>query len=489
MAEYGLFLGKEIDHSFTDARTFIEDCAPFKVAIVNDSRSPDFNKFYLTKEELAWEWFAMTHLDEMAGSIKSYSLVHERSSDDEKCRNNMSLFKQYISNYTVADIAALSSCSRSQWFAPANTSDGTRYTPLAAFIEGTVMGLRRGWSNDGSSSIPFKTREDETRSKRHLITNVYSGIYTDMSPEIGAAEDDGSVFPCPVTEHSNRITDALNDTDEEREKFTAFLDRMATAKSMEQVQFAKRTTSTLRRYALILETNIDAEKMLRSDLNVGMLESVLGTVFLQTMILNRDDPACAFDDESIHTSSGYVTTKYHDTMMRLCKTFFSKMFPSRTNYRLSYGAYTRSSSDLARNLSITARQDKYGRLVLIFVCSGDMITYAKLAYRFRCGFPLETASIKEKTFTGFSGNEFAITESEWGSVKMADLVIQRHMTMRATDYNGCGSRGSVGGNGDAGPLFRSPIDEVPPKCSPSHRWFVNHSSSINCCCVFTDRYR
>jgi hypothetical protein len=118
-----------------------------------------------------------------------------------------------------------------------------------------------------------------------------------------------------------------------------------------------------------------------------------------------------------------------------------------------------------------------------------MITYAKLAYRFRCGFPLETASIKEKTFTGFSGNEFAITESEWGSVKMADLIIQRHMTTRATDYNGCGSRGSTGGNGDAGPLFRSPIDEVPPKCSPSRRWFVNHSSSINCCCVFTDRYR
>ena len=490
IAEYGLFLGKKIDHSFTDVRSFIEDAPPFKVAIVNDSRMPDFNKYYLTKEELAWEWFAMTHLDEEAGGVKSYLRTYDRGPDDETSKTAMLAFKTLMSNLKESDIARLSSCSESSLFSPRRTSDGTSYTPLSAFIEGVVMGLRKGWSPDGTSQIPFKTRDDNTRSKDHLITNVYSGVYTDMSPEIGSPEDDGSVFASPVINRPNRIIDALGDTDEQKEKFTAFLDRLGKDKPMGQVRFAKRTTSTLRRYALILETNVDAKKMLGSDspVDVGMLETVLGTVFLQTMILNRDDPACAFDSESINNSSGYVKARNHDAMLRISRPFFSKMFTGRSDYRIPSGAYIRSIDTLVRNMAISARQDKYGRLVLIFICAGDLITYAKLAYRFRCAFPLESASIKEKTFSGFSGDTFAITEAEWNSLKMSEIVIQKHMKTRATDYNGCGSRGSAGANGDAGPLFRSPIAEFPPKCAPSRRWFMNNSTMITCGCVFDGSY-
>lgn len=490
-AMFGVFLGDDVSSSFSDAYSFLEGSRPFKLVEATEDNIPDFSKDFLTKEESAWEWFAMTHLDEGASKTRQNSYTYgRREPEDSTTMSNMAHFKELINtiggNNDSGWLAEQSDCSKNKMFTPEYSEDrdmSARYTSLSAFMEGTCVSVRKAWSPDGSRSLVLTSKSDGSRDGTLLITNVYSGIFTDLSPVVGSDKDKGEVFPCPITARYKNISSAKDDTEAERLAFTNFLDRMANGKTMEQVRFAKRSTGTKRNFAVIVETNIDAKTFLEQ-VDTANLWQNLGTVFLQTLILNGYNPGCAFNNDAISRSSRTVAYEYHDVLRRCSENIWSLFFPDARPgvFRLPTGAHGSNTADI---LKVTARQDMDGRLSFVFIADSSIVTYAKLAYRIRCAFPINTAYTKAKMFSGFSKDDILIKKGDWPEVGVANSIISKHLAHRALDYDGTSSsRGSTCGEGDAGPLFRLPLLEVPVGLAPTKTWFNNYSAFIECDGVF-----
>lgn len=489
LAEYAVFLGLEIDCSFGDAYSFLDGTPPLKVMVVTESNTPDFSVDYLTKDELAWEWFAMTHLDDSASAEKQYTYTYSRSeASNSHTAANMAVLKKVIHEYDAHMLAEKSEYNLNTCFTPifSDLEPYPNYTSLSAFLEGICVCSRKAWSPDARSVLPLKAKTLGHRTHKSqsdlIITNVYSGVFTDLSPLVGSGEDTGDVFPNPLLSNSKKLDGCMLDTTADRDRMTAFLDRMANGDTMEQVKFAKRTTDTPRYFATLVETNIDAS-MFFVNVNATNLETALGTVFLQTMVLNNTDPACAFDGSAISESEGRRTNRNHDIIRKCCHNFWPKIFSGASDYRLPSGVYSPNAAWGNSSMLVTARKDADGRLVLIFVASGNLMSYARLCYRYRCGFPFETTLTKEKMYEGAGGYDVPLKKDALLSLDSAVSIIKRQITTRCHDYHGYGNRSS-GGEGDTGPLFRMPMHEVPLSCAPSRAWFINNSTLLDCSCVF-----
>lgn len=492
IAEYAVFLGDDVSTSYSDVYSFLGGGSRFQVRFKDDSGKPDFSK-YLTKEELGWEWFAMTHLDTTWTDPVALAAVRVRHYITEERVEVLKPLKAMAARADPEALAKLSSfADNTARLSPRMLDDGTpEYTPLSALWEGICVSLRQAWS--GHSSYLELVPVEGYRSSRLLLTNVYSGVWTDRSPVMGSPEDDGTEFPQPWTGHTHNMSSALDDTEEDKAALTAALDRMC-AGSLEQVRFSKRTEGSKRHYALIVETNIDAAKFLLS-IDRALLGKRLGTVFLQTMLRGGCNPACAFDDFAMRDSAQMRVADFHSAMEGCVHRLMAAQLSSASrsgDFRLPNGVYD-TTGPIAENLTVCSRMDARGRLIIIFSCSGDPSTYGRMVYRWRCGAPVATAtimeSLAEREGAGDDKTVFVIAPNERGSLKKADDILRRQMCSRSTDYHGDDGRGSTSGSeGHAGPLFRMPIREVGdvPWTAPAREWFLRHSSAINCAHVFEE---
>ena len=496
LAEYGIFLGHSVNSSYSDCYSFLNNDTPYTLRIANEAGVPDFTTDYLTKEELAWEWWAMTHLDDSICELRSGARSHttpRRDDGEPSDWSNMRKFKDMVKTMKQADLAKLSSCKRdnNSNFYPVENPDSVfsstdmLYSPLSAFMEGTFIAIRRAWSPDGTP-LKMVKKSDGTRDDALLVTNVYSGIVTDKSPLVGCDGDDGSVFPDPAIRRGATAFDQASvETEDTSAGLTKFLDRMAVGATIEQVQFAKRSAGTLRRYVMVVETNVDCtEFMASADLN--LFRKMLGTTFLQTFVTNRCDPACAFSDDDFRRSESYTRSMNHDSMMHYAGRFAGRLFPSRPNptaYRLQSGVWDSHSATLAKELRMFVRKDSDGRMILFFVMLGEIGTYARTAYRYRCGFPMETAAMKESAVLDANSDTITATAEELKSMEAAETkVLLKHLTSRSEDYDG--DRDPVPGDGDAGPLFRGVMYKVNNKRAPSRAWYEEHSNPISVASVY-----
>jgi hypothetical protein len=488
MAMYGCFLGPDIDCSFSNTQSFISPCRkPIKLIQVNDKNIPDFSEKHLVRNEMGFEWFAMTHLDEDASDDPNNYHVYSRNTSDEdeddNLVKNIKKLKTMFATATPASLAEVSSLTTSPFLTKQkfDRSMYDRYTPLSAFMEGMCVAIRKTCSPSGvrSEITKFlKTRDDGSRPTDRLITNVYSGLVTQLSPALGSPEDTGEVFPDPLGE-SRGIMCALGDTEEDKAKFTAFLNRLSGGKTMEQLNFAHRKPGTGRRHLLLIETNIDAEKALNA---ASTLERDVGTVFLQTIVLGNGTPACILDDGSVSECEDRRIYAHHDSLVECTKKYKKYLFGDRAFYKLPSGVYEAGYE----GLSVTTRQDSFGRLVFIIDMSGDLALYSRLVFRMRCGFPLMTAFVKEKTFSGFRDNELCVTAKEWPSVNIADKIINRYLTNGSSDYHGMEDIRTISSvSGDSGPLFKQTVAMCGmPFRSPDRNWYLNRSTVIGCRNVF-----
>lgn len=495
IAEYAVFLGDDVSSSYSDVYSFLGERSRFQVKFKDDSVKPDFSR-YLAKEELGWEWFAMTHLDTTWTDPATLAAARGRHYSTEERAEVLKPLKDMAAEADPEALARLSSFTdNAARLSPRMLDDGTpEYTPLSALWEGICVSLRQAWS--GHSSDLELVPVEGYRPQRLLLTNVYSGVWTDRSPQMGSSEDDGTEFPLPWTGHTHNmisVLSALEDTEEDKAALTAALDRMC-AGSLEQVRFSKRTEGSKRHYALIVETNIDAAKFL-PNIDGALLGKRLGTVFLQTMLRGGCNPACAFDDSAMCDSAQMRVADFHSAMEGCVHRLMAAQLSSASrsgDFRLPNGVYN-TTGPIAANLIVCSRMDARGRLIIIFSCSGDPSTYGRMVYRWRCGAPVATAtimeSLAEREGAGDDKTVFVIAPNERGSLKKADDILRRQMCSRSTDYHGDDGRGSNSGSeGHAGPLFRMPLREVGdvPWTAPVREWFLRHSSAINCAHVFNE---
>ena len=475
MAMYALFIADHISDGYTDPIDFTAIHKAVKVVPVDESSKPKFDDTHLKKEELAYEWFAMTHLDEAAGKQTNNDWCYDRGSSSGLSAElaNMQVFKRMIKGLNSKKMKRLSSCVDNEFLAPKETDDVPRYTPLSAMLDGVCISFRRLFNNnDGTTRPPMVVREG--RSSDLLVTNVYSGVYSDMSPFVGSAEDTGDVFPNPNTAsgHTTDIGSCLGDTTEEREAFTKFLDRLVSGDTMEQVRFAKRTEGTLRRHVMLIETNIDAKAFFERVASQKLAECI-GTLFIQSIILGYSNPTCAFGTSELEYSAANTRYNWHEVMMDRASGAWSKSTKTSSSIRLPSGTYS-TSADFGGHVNVTSRCDSFGRLVLILTVDGDIATYSKFVYRYRCCFPMETSRVKAALFTGFNDYEIAMVGDSWNSRVLAIRAVESALRRDAYDYHG--EYDYSENKLSLGPMFRTPIAAVfSAETAPVRSWFVDYS--------------
>lgn len=514
MAEYALFLADGrthvMDSAFINADCFIMSTRRFNVVpVVDESATPNFDATHLTKEELGWEWFAMTHMGEAAGGTKQDEISCTRrqiaelrasgraplSGPETAMKNTiaatMQRFKAWISqpeDKLTKMVAGLSSYyGNSELLNPTTTEHGdNRYTPVSAMFNGACLYLRRAWVSrhdaEGSSSFVALPLAPKPGGNDNLIvTNVYSGMYTDLSPELGSDKDDGTVFPslaydaaeAPLTGVNGTrgleaVLDGHANTEARRAGLSRLLERMASG-SLEQVRFAHRKVKTRPRVAVyIMETNLKAQEYMEG-VNISELEKDLGTLFLQTILMNNTDPMCMFDSSAVDDTNRKVAGHNHSAMCTEAGVNWSLMMKNGS-FALPTGIYDPDNCRWSTGrMNVSAAEDSHGRLVLVFEVCSDLLTYARLLFRFTCAYPLETAAVKKQLFVGYSDWDLPLGPGEWGSMDKAADVIKRHCTKCCTDFDGTANTGAV--SGDCGPLFRYPLRSLEGEAAPPHDWY------------------
>jgi hypothetical protein len=350
-------------------------------------------------------------------------------------------------------------------------------------FEGTCAVLRKVWQAGAGRSSPVipvvgKKKTGTPRDPGVLVTNVYSGMCTNLSPDLGSPEDTGEVFPkifasSGKTPYAGDVRSALGDSDARRSAVTRLLDRLH-AGSMEQVTMAKRTPGTRRTAVMVFETNINADAFL-AGVNGPQLDVALGTVFLQTILLNHFNPACSINDDALEDTANSTCGRY-EAVQRILSGHSGALFESGWP-AIPSGVYSPEGAWFRKMMNVATAKDADGRMVIVFRACGDILTYARLMYRYGCGFPLDTARTKELLYSsGENGCTVEVRDGEWGSLDTADKILGTYIRGYCTDRSGSGAVESVA-NGDCGPLFRSALDAVSAGKAPSRGWYLNGTRS------------
>jgi hypothetical protein len=489
LAEYAVMLSdKHIDMSFIHPGGFMRSNEHVKlVKTTGESATPDFGNLYLRKEELAWEWFAMTHLDHTAGKLgrdKIQYTTTSRPAKEGSLVENLARFKAMMASADEAEMANMSNCTSvgSSFLVTCDGYGRPSYTPLSAMFDGVCAVLRKTWqSAPGRAAHPLPVVKKKTGTPRNqdvLVTNVYSGISTNQSPALGSDDDTGAVFPTVIQSHDGKfrtsVKAALLCSSECCETVTKFLDRM-NAGSMEQVHMAKRTAGTRRVGVMVFETNINAEEFLATA-DERKLGIALGTVFLQTILMNNATPACSLDDDALNDTNDVTYGKYSDTVYRLVHDYVHVLFENSEWPTIPSGVYDPQGDWFSKSMGVTTLKDADGRMVIVFCVKGDLLTFARLMYRYGCGFPIDTAYVKEMLYSSGDGSTVEVKDGEWGSVKLADKIIGGYIGRSCSDTDGNAPL-TTASNGDCGPLFRAPMSYVSEGRSPSREWYTTGTRS------------
>ena len=477
-AEYAVVLGDSLEPSVT----FVDEaecCDRKKASLVRvgegEDPGPDFGDTNLTTDELAKEWWAMTHVDDEFG-LSSHTYTYGREANDPRCADATRTFRARFRSMTPQRMAELSQASGSAFQAVNPSDDYQEFKPLSAFVQGLIAHLRVSWDNGGANAgveLPWKGRTEDPTDE--VVTNVYSGVYTDLSPKLGESDDVGEVFPNVAPDPQERMFDAQLDDWGTRNGFTRLLKRLRSGQTKEQLEFAKRTKGTKRRYALVVETNVDCDRFVCEGEDPTEARNRLGTLFLQTMVLQNSSPFAAVDDEA--TQNSFESDRYrHWDLVKTClqgSGCWSRAFPDASSYRhgLPCGAFGRGPFDDA--LVVQAHKDADGRMVLVFVMSGDLGQYARLCYRFRCGLALETAGMRKGTgasSAAYQETEFPVRDSERCFVAKAEELVAKQIGWGIADPYG--EREFTHCLYPVGPLFRASVTDADQERGPDRDWFV-----------------
>jgi hypothetical protein len=424
----------------------------------------------------------MTHLDHTAGKLgrdKIQYTTTSRPAKEGSLVENLARFKAMMASADEAEMANMSNCTSvgSSFLVTCDGYGRPSYTPLSAMFDGVCAVLRKTWqSAPGRAAHPLPVVKKKTGTPRNqdvLVTNVYSGISTNQSPALGSDDDTGAVFPTVIQSHDGKfrtsVKAALLCSSECCETVTKFLDRM-NAGSMEQVHMAKRTAGTRRVGVMVFETNINAEEFL-AGADERKLGIALGTVFLQTILLNNATPACSLDDDALNDTNDVTYGKYSDTVYRLVHDYVHVLFENSEWPTIPSGVYDPQGDWFSKSMGVTTLKDADGRMVIVFCVKGDLLTFARLMYRYGCGFPIDTAYVKEMLYSSGDGSTVEVKDGEWGSVKLADKIIGGYIGRSCSDADGNAPL-TTASNGDCGPLFRAPMAYVSEGRAPSREWYI-----------------
>lgn len=354
----------------------IDDSAIVTVAdAINDPAKesmmmPDYVLNAPSKADLPSMWFATTHVDPSNIFPDRRDVVTGERSDCLACpslqaqSDAMTKFRETVAHWKGKVLAKLTQCDAT----PSFSMEHACHTAFATMVAEVI----NSYIPTGDNVVTWGGTSTECHNTGLYVTNVYSGITTDLSPTLS----DGT---CP--EHFPRVIDGPTPTPTSTEQFTEFIDNLAQGNCDAQLSMAKRSTGNPRFANVIVETNFDVNRLrdIWNSYAGKELRNKLRKAFIQSFVIrNRQIAAVA--------SPSYTSSQFRYSVT------LNDAYKDSTGVPIYDGMkipdVTSNGYALAYDLSLLS--DVYGRAYLLYRVDTSYAAYAMTAYRFQAGMPVFT---------------------------------------------------------------------------------------------------
>lgn len=431
MAKYAMFFTARSDGNMLQESFYSALCRRESISLraPGDSSDEKYKKTLLQPSEIAWEWFGLTHTSYNTNRIIATSMGLE---------SNLLKFRKFMEETTPKQLATLSEASNEVFSPKENGNPVPEYTPVSAFVEGLCVDFKLRCQMEAGVPLPLVNKNNP-----NLITNIFSGVISDLAPKVGSEEDTGEVFPNVFLHDAfNNLqwegnTKPYEETADDKNAFTKFLNRLKSGTTKEQVQFAGRSMSGIpRKFTLIVETNINSEKFFKSvDYNTFIYDAI--SVFKLSLVLQNKNPFTWFPNIAQALPPEYGNRAGNHYEVKNKGSYAWNVLFRRTNRDYSVPGHRKASSH-ACNCELHTRTDSKGRLVLIFSVAGPLLSYMKLLYRYASAMPLYTRYLWEHTAEERRANgssiekEVVMDDNLYKSIPTADKILNLVLNYQCT---------------------------------------------------------
>lgn len=343
----------------------------------------------LTVDELAKEWFAISHGFDPASRMEPVMPNMTAAEADATRRENLHTLREDLAmfeqNHDAMNIH--SSPDNPRLRIPGEPGANPDWEPCNVFAQGLCAVLRRHF---GDNPVPMV--RGAPRCADSIIAGVWSGMTTDKSTTV----PDDDTFPVFITRVIGADPDSLADSDKE---VTSEALEQLHADPARQFRFPKRSDPSIsRRYSLVVETNIDAKKYF--DLAGGHGDDLrwrLHATYVNAFVMATGDPLHPMNmptqDEFCRRVRDEYMSSYWQGKLRsyLTSRGFTGCFTSAGTAIDSAPLDFYPAPDCAEfPVSVGWTADRAGRMVLHFSVLGPAFQHVRVPWRFRNHLPVVT---------------------------------------------------------------------------------------------------
>ena len=338
-------------------------------------QTPDLGGNHVRESELAAEWFMMTHVGADPLPKKGSWYYYRLTAEDRE--SQLRAFRSYVSDLVSNPrvIGVQCSVAGNSYLHPSLENESATFTPMSSLVSG-VIGAVKYWYG-ATLDVPLTGWDGQDPRGCHtegvLVSAVYSGMWGDFSAS--AADSDRTAFPVLHGYSLSEILDSGFRSDE-RLAFTKLIDRLSSGDFLDQVTAAGCSD----RCSLVLETNVCADafrdRVLADPEQAKTMVRKLQFLFVDSVVYRDETPFKVLNGEAVKID----TNRLQDVIAAL----------AADHVRISDvlgDSPTFNVADVAdRFVSVSFREDSFGRLYIVFTATGDAMELARLMYRRYCGF-------------------------------------------------------------------------------------------------------
>lgn len=410
---------------------------PVRLAEVKAGETPDeslVSDFGVTVAELAEEWFATTHMPDVA--VVPEGSMHPR--EDE----NLKRFREAMAALHESHAAMLSACSpKAPAFAVPTGPAGMTTSCPGALVLGVCAALRK-YCAPGVEFV-----ENTPFYPDMFVAGVWSGISTDLAPEEPEKALAAGVFPrmrpCPEFGSPSCRYAYEPESAARTDRILGLLRENPQI----QLKFGKRTKGSHRSRVMLIETNVRAKTLIEyldaHPDSAQKLRQGVWQAFASAMLKGRRHPLDAIDETfrnaRVEVAATAIRENIHSTL--------------RNRFPESYLGIESAMEGLDRNeygdvvdagFGLGWTEDTLGRLVVVIsTTSSNMALAVTLVHRFMAGLPLASASYLATHRQGVAVLSPGMTDEERYSAVLCTAVRHPKFNGPCCDNPSC-VRGAFG---------------------------------------------
>ena len=337
-------------------------------------QTPDLGGNHVRESELAAEWFMMTHVG--ADPLQKKGSWYYRWTAEDR-ESHLRAFRSYVSDLVSNPrvIGIQCSVAGNSYLYPSIENEAATFTPMSSLVSG-VIGAVKYWYG-ANLDVPLAGWDGQDPRGCHtegvLVSAVYSGMWGGFSAS--ADDSDRTAFPALHGYDLSEILDSGFRSDE-RLAFTRLIDRLSSGDFLDQVTAAWGSDKC----SLVLETNVRADafkdRVLADPEQAKTMVRKLQFLFVDSMVYRDQTPFKVLNGEAVEIDTnrlqGIIEALAADHVA------ISDILGDSPTFNVA---------DIAdKFVSVSFREDSFGRLYIVFTATGNAVELARLMYRGYCGF-------------------------------------------------------------------------------------------------------